>query len=190
MAQQLDLLIGADSRLLDLAGRVDADVLAAPSPCAGWSFASVLSHTLQTIEVFSAAADGGPGPSEAELFGGDDIVGSDPAGVARTIVERSHAAWNAVSDWDSPVRTALGEIPAGQAIAIVTYSTLVHSWDLARAMGETVEFNGAEAGLAEAVGGQLVPTMRPSGLFGPEQPTSPDATPTERVIAFSGRIAI
>lgn len=29
--------------------------------------------------------------------------------------------------------------------------------------------------------------MRPKGRFGPEVPAAPDATPTQRVVAFSGR---
>lgn len=177
MTDALTLLAGADDRLLDLVGRLGADTLSAASPCAGWNGASVLSHTLQTIEAFSAAADGGPGPSEQDLFGGADIVSDDPAGIAKTIVQRSHAAWGAVSDWEAPVTTVFGPIPAGQAIAIVTFSTLVHSWDLAKAMGETVEFSDAEAALAEAVGGQIVPMLRPQGHFADEVPVPADATP-------------
>jgi uncharacterized protein (TIGR03086 family) len=187
MSDALDLLIGADARLLGLVDRLDAASLTAPSPCAGWNVAAVLSHTLQSIEAFSSAVDAGPGPSEAELFGGADILGADPSAVARTIVARSQAAWAGVSDWDREVTTVLGPLPAAQAIAIITFSTLVHSWDLARALGERVEFTASEATLAEAVGAQLVPTLRPAGLFGPEAATPPQATATQRVIAFSGR---
>jgi uncharacterized protein (TIGR03086 family) len=84
----------------------------------------------------------------------------------------------------------LGPLPAGQAIAIITFSTLVHSWDLAWALGDRIEFTAAEATLAEAVGGQLVPMFRDKGLYGPACHTPPQASATQRVIAFTGRYPV
>jgi len=183
----LSLLTAADARLVSLVERLDAATLSALSPCAGWDVRALLSHTLQSIEAFASAIDGGPGPDEAELFSGRDILGSDPLGAAKPIIERSHAAWAGTTDWDAAVTTVLGQMPAGQAIGIITFSTLVHSWDLAVAMGESVEFTTSEADLVHAVGTQLVPPMRPAGLFGPEVPVPDSATPTQRVVAFTGR---
>ncbi|ETZ96334.1 hypothetical protein I545_7025 [Mycobacterium kansasii 662] len=60
-----------------------------------------------------------------------------------------------MTDWDMPVATVLGSMPAAQAIGIITYSTLIHSWDLAVAIDPPVEFDVSEAALAEAVGSQL-----------------------------------
>ena len=95
-------------------------------------------------------------------------------------------------DWLAPkngLRRTIGPIPAGEAIAIIAFSTQVHSWDLAVAMGEgaTVEFTADEAALAEAVGNRLVPMMRPKGLYGPEVPAPAEATPTQRILALTGR---
>jgi uncharacterized protein (TIGR03086 family) len=181
---------GADARLLELTRKLTPDDLSAPTPCDAWDVRSLLSHTLQSIEAFSAAVDGRGGPTEEELFGGSDILGDDPSGVASRIAERSASAWATVADWGGQVSTVLGPMPASQAVAIVTFSTLVHSWDLARAIGDCVEFTEDEALLAEAVGGQLVPAMRPGGLFGAEVEVGPDATPTQRVIAFTGRAPV
>ena len=122
-----------------------------------------------------------------DLLSGADLVGDDPAPVTRESVARSHRAWSSVTDWEAPVTTILGTMPAAQAVAIVTYSNLMHSWDLATAVGGHVEFDEPEAQLAEAVGSQHVPAMRPRDLFGPEVPVPSTATPTERIAAFSGR---
>jgi uncharacterized protein (TIGR03086 family) len=81
----------------------------------------------------------------------------------------------------------LGEMPAEQAVGILTYSTLVHSWDLAIAVNRPVEFDDDEATVAEAVGSQLVPALRPQNLFGPAIIAGATATPTQRVVAFAGR---
>ena len=183
----LDLLQSADRRLLALADGLGARELARPTPCTGWDVRALLSHTIATIDAFAAAVDGKGGPSEAELFSGADRVGTDPSETVRASTVRSQRAWSSVADWDNAVTTVLGAMPAAQAIAIVTYSTLVHSWDLATALGRGVEFDEAEATLAEAVGGQIVPAMRPGGLFGSEVAVAPSAPRTERIVAFSGR---
>lgn len=183
----LDLLRTASDRLLSLAEGLDGSDLAQPTPCPGWDVRALLSHTIATMDALSAAVDGHGGPSEEELFSGADMLGNNHAEVARQSVARSHMAWSSVADWKAPVATVLGPMPAAQAVAIVTYSNLLHSWDLATAVGRHIEFAEAEADLAEAVGGQLVPAMRPHGLFGPEVRVPSTATPTERIVAFSGR---
>jgi uncharacterized protein (TIGR03086 family) len=183
----LELLSAADSRLLSLVAKLGPDDLGRPSPCAGWNVRSMLSHAISSIDAFSAAVDGRGGPSEADLFSGADILGVAPLDVARESVERSHEAWASLTGWDASVTTVLGAMSAAQAVAIITYSTLIHSWDLAVAIGEPVEFTAAEADLAGAVGSQIVPAMRPKGLFSAEVQVPAGATPTQRLVAFAGR---
>lgn len=183
----LDLLHGADARLVGLASTLTTSALDLPSPCAGWNVRSLLSHTVASIDAFAAGVDGGSGPTESELFSGTDILGATPLAVVERSVERSQRAWATITDWRLPVTTVLGEMPAKQAIGIITYSTLVHSWDLAVAVDRQIEFAEAEAALGETVGAQLVPALRPQSLFGPAVQTEPTATPTQRVVAFAGR---
>ncbi|MCX2932424.1 TIGR03086 family metal-binding protein [Mycobacterium sp. CVI_P3] len=183
----LELLQSADRRLVDLTAGLGGNDLDLASPCSAWNVRSMLSHTVASIDAFAAAVDGGSGPTEQELFSGTDILGADPLGVVERSVQRSQRAWATITDWQLPVATVLGEMPAAQAIGIITYSTLVHSWDLAVAVGRPVEFDEAEANLAEAVGKNLVPPLRQQDLFGAEVETAIDATPTQRVVAFSGR---
>lgn len=182
-----ELLSGADGRLVSLVSTLTASDLDLSSPCVGWTVRSLLSHTISSIDAFAAAVDGGDGPTEAELFSGADILGSDPLAVVEQSIGRSQRAWATISDWQHPVTTVLGTMPAAEAISIITYSTLIHSWDVAVAVGRTVEFDDAEAALAEAVGAALVPALQPQGLFGPEVELGDDASPTQRVIAFAGR---
>ncbi|GAA2802078.1 TIGR03086 family metal-binding protein [Mycolicibacterium pallens] len=183
----LDVLRRADHRLVDLVTTLDTTDLDLPSPCSGWDVRSLLSHTVASIDAFAAAVDGGEGPTEQELFSGADILGADPLAVVRGSIERSQRAWSTITDWERPVTSVLGEMPAGQAVGIVTYSTLIHGWDLAVAINRAVEFDEAEATLAEQVGSALVPALRPQDLFGPAVPTDGGATPTQRVVAFAGR---
>lgn len=183
----LDVLRSADQRLITLTAALSGDDLNLPSPCTGWNVRSLLSHTVASIDAFAAGIDGQAGPTEEELFSGADILGATPLAVVERAVERSHRAWSSVTDWQSPVATVLGDMPGERAIGIITYSTLVHSWDLAIAVHRPVEFDDAEAAVAEAVGAHLVPALRPQNLFGPAITTGATATPTQRVVAFAGR---
>lgn len=183
----LELLQQADRRLLALVAALTPADLAAPSTCADWNVRSLVSHTVASIDAFSAAVDGADGPTEEELFSGSDILGTDPEGVAERAATRSHLAWASIVDWETPVVTVIGTMPAASAIGIITYSTLIHSWDLATAVGAEVEFTDSEATLAEAVGAQLIPALRPNGLFGAEVEVGPDASPTSRLVALAGR---
>lgn len=183
----IELLEQADRRLVTLVSGLGPADWDGPSPCADWNVRSLVSHTVASIDVFSTAVDGQGGPTEEELFSGIDILGPDPLDVVERAVERSHRAWASIVDWEQPVGTVLGSMAAEQAIGIITYSTLIHSWDLAGAVGATVEFTAPEATLAEAVGSQLVPALRPNGLFGAEVEVGASATPTERLVALAGR---
>lgn len=183
----LELLQQADHRLVTLVAALTSADLDAPSPCADWNVRSLVSHTIASIDAFSAAVDGAGGPTEQELFSGTDILGSDPLGVTERAVARSHRAWASIADWEKQVSTVIGAMPAASAVGIITYSTLIHSWDLATAVGAEVEFTDSEASLAEAVGAQLVPSLRPSGLFGAEVEVGSGASPTARLVAHAGR---
>lgn len=183
----LDLLHSADRRLVTLTAALATADLDLPSPCTGWNVRSLLSHTVASIDAFASGVDGQGGPTEEELFSGADILGATPLAVVENSVQRSHHAWATVTDWQAPISTVLGVMPAEQAVGIVTYSTLIHSWDLAVALDRPVEFDDAEAELAEAVGSALVPALRPQNLFGPAIAADTAATPTQRVVAFAGR---
>ena len=88
----LTQLVGVDNCLISLVERLNPGHLTATTPCSAWDVRGMLSHTLQSIEAFSAAVDGGPGPDEAEVFSGRDMLGTDPMEVTNRIIERSHSA--------------------------------------------------------------------------------------------------
>lgn len=182
-----ELLHSADQRLIDLVGTLSPADLQAPSPCSAWTVRSLLSHTVASIDAFAAAVDQQDGPTIEELFSGADILGTDPLAVVKQSVDRSHRAWATIADWERTVTTIIGDMTASEALGTVTYSTLIHSWDLGVAVGRRIEFDDAEAALAQAVGSRLVPPLRPQQLFAQEVEADTQASPTQRVIAFSGR---
>lgn len=122
-------LVEAEQRLVALVSSIEADSYSSPTPCDRWDVRALLSHALASIDAFAAAVDGAPGPDMAQVFSGADIVGDDPLGATQRITRRSQAAWSTVRDLNAELSTFIGVMPAGQALAIITFSTVVHGWD-------------------------------------------------------------
>jgi uncharacterized protein (TIGR03086 family) len=186
------ILVEAERRFGELVGSLDAADLVRPTPCDEWDVRALLSHTLAGIEMFAAAVDGGRCPTTEEMFGGVDLVGDDPVGATKLVLARSQEAWTSMSDSDAEVTTALGAMPAGQALAISAFATIVHGWDLAIATGQEVtELAPSLHAHAKAIAEAIVPALRGEAgshsLFQPELPAPRDATPTRRLMAFLGR---
>ena len=78
---------------------------------------------------------------------------------------------------------------AGPALGIAFADQLVHGWDLAHATGQddTMPEDLAAAAFA-ALDGRMPDDQR-GQFFKPAVPTSDDATPQERLLAYAGRSA-
>ncbi|EFD61833.1 conserved hypothetical protein [Mycobacterium tuberculosis EAS054] len=178
-------LVEAEQRLVALVSSIEADSYSSPTPCDRWDVRALLSHALASIDAFAAAVDGAPGPDMAQVFSGADIVGDDPLGATQRITRRSQAAWSTVRDLNAELSTFIGVMPAGQALAIITFSTVVHGWDLAVATGQAGEL---PEHLADRFNWLLM-TIRLSisSLAGTARTLVAVATPTQRLVALTGR---
>lgn len=145
----------------------------APTPCAEWTVRELVDHAVGV-----QASIGGVVGAGANATDGWDAVAAavgaalaDPANLEGAVPGGPFAG-----------------MPKHQLIGIAVADLLLHSWDLAKAIGADTEL---PAGAVEAVhlGLSRMPAemMRAPGRFGPELTTGPDASPTERLLAFAGR---
>ena len=163
-----------------------------PTPCTGLTVAGLRRHLLGGVQYFTVAlADptGGRRPDPRAYTGSDApaVVSSrirTLVGTVRfTLAERGE---------DAPVHVPelVGTVPAGRAIGLLLAETLVHGWDLSRALDrpwspEPEASEQAHAALADTIqpefrGGEGMP-------FAPELPVPADASALERLLAFAGR---
>ena len=159
--------------LTKVAGAV-AD-LDADTPCTEWDVRTLMNHMLQTQQYFTGAARGEeatpPGQEPPELLGE-----------------------NPVSDFEQARAEALAAFGAdgvlertGPMLGIAFSDTLLHGWDLARATGQEAAMPEDLAAAAyEAVHGAFTDDQR-EGVFGPEIPVAPTASPQDRLLAYTGR---
>ena len=155
------------------------------TPCAEWDVRALAAHTTGVVENMGRAARGAsllPSVNDVDL-------GPDPAAHFRTVAAASIAAWRTV-DPDGTIDFGNGPRPAEVGAMINLLDTATHTWDLARATGqsEALPAGVAEAAL-EAARAIVVDEIRGPRGFDPAITPAPDATATEQLVAFLGRKA-
>ena len=173
-----------DTDVLDLyrrASRWTADKVAgandldATTPCPEWRVRDLLNHMLDTQRYFARSARG----EKASL----------PASPPPSLLTDEPTA-----DFDratAEVLDAYGQEGVvekmGPALGIAFSDQLLHGWDLARATDQdaTMPDDLAQAAY-DSIHGRFTDEQR-KGVFEPEIPVGEDATPQQRLLAYTGR---
>jgi uncharacterized protein (TIGR03086 family) len=155
------------------------DSWAKPAPCEGWTARDVVVHVANNIQRLGAGLQG-QAPSEVDPD--DDIVAAWDA--AKATFEQGIAT----GDLSTPLPGPFGPMPAEQMIGrLVATDVLVHTWDLARAVGgdETLPVDaveGAYSGLKP-----MDAMIRQPGVFGPKVEPPAGADLQTEFLCFLGR---
>jgi uncharacterized protein (TIGR03086 family) len=151
-----------------------------PSPCAGWSARDVVVHVVDASGRFL-------GRAEVELPPGPSAV-DDPAGAweaARDGVQRAlDDPEMSRRQYESPMGTTTLEQTIGM---FGIGDVLVHTWDLARAVGLDERLDADEVRRLLAVMEPNDAMMRQGTAFGPKVDVPEDADEQTKLLAFSGR---
>jgi uncharacterized protein (TIGR03086 family) len=163
------------SRALDQAGDVlagvHADQLSNPTPCENWTVEQLIAHLLASPRNFIEMTTGGdPDWSAAPP------VPEDWAGEFRSSADDLIHLWH---EKEADTDTSQADWQ--------TAEFAVHTWDLARATGQSTDLDPqvAERGLA-FMSATMKPEMR-GDAFGAEVSVPDDAPVYERLAAFAGR---
>lgn len=152
------------------------------TPCAGWSVADLLAHMTVQHRGFAAAARG----EEADWT---PVVAADPAADYLSASGEVLQAFAAARDPFRLPQIGPAPFPVEQAIGFHFIDYVVHSWDLARAVGVPVSFEEVVLKSALEVA-RRVPDgearTRPGAAFAPAIPEG-DGPLLDRVLALLGR---
>ena len=154
-----------------------ADSWTNPAPCADWTARDVVAHVLGAMNRMLAQ-----GGEPKEIAPDADIV----------------AEWNATkpqfltmlgaADMTMNVQGPFGPMPLEQALGrLMATDVLVHTWDLARAVGGDEQLG--EDDVAHAYEGlkPMDALIRMPGVFGPKVESAPDADQQTQFLNFLGR---
>ena len=174
----------AARRLSELVAAVPDDALARPTPCEHYRVGDLLDHIGGLAVAFAAAArktplDGAPSVDAANL--GDDWRPR----ISRDLVTMAEA-WQDPEAWEGMTAAGGVDLPGDVAGVVALDELVLHGWDLAKATGQPVGYDGPEL---EAVYG-MVQHFRAEdveGLFGPLVVVADDAPLLDRILGVAGR---
>lgn len=115
-------------------------------------------------------------------------VGGSAEHRVSTAADQAITAWRR-ADLDGTVPGPAGEMPASVAAALVSAEILLHGWDLAQALGRTVEVSDEVVAYVSGLSEPILPMAR-GRFFADEVPAPADASPLDRFAAFAGRTAL
>jgi uncharacterized protein (TIGR03086 family) len=176
-------------RCVDQTGRIVAgvkpDQLETATPCTDWNVRTLLSHTIAAAEMFSVGARGQE--LDFSIFG-QDLCGEDPAGAYDQRAKKLRDALSAPDVLDHNWNMPFGSVPSDQGVAFATLELAQHSWDIARATGQDVDFDAEVTAVAFGAARAAPPeVVRQKGVFGPERDAPATVPEHDQLAAFLGR---
>lgn len=167
-----------------LVARIETHQWDAPTPCSAWTVRDLVNHLTSEARWTPPLLAGRTIEEVGEVFDGD-VLGDDPQ---RAHEEAVAAAIDAVArvDLERTVHLSFGEVPARVYIEQLFTDHLVHTWDLARAIGHDERLPEDLVTACLAVVAPQEDAYRAAGVIGPRVPTDrPD--PQSRLLATLGR---
>lgn len=158
-----------------------ADKWTSSSPCEGWTARDIVVHVADNYLNLSAGVLGG---EATKIASDEDIV----AGWARAKSAMEDVLTK--GDLSKSIAGPMGPMPAEQLLGrLVTTDTLVHTWDLARAVGGDERLNAEFVAAAYSGMKPMDAMIRRPGVFGPKIDAPASADLQTEFLNFLGRKA-
>jgi uncharacterized protein (TIGR03086 family) len=179
---------------LDDAGRLVAAVTEEqwelPTPCSDWTVRQLVNHVVGGNRLFTRVLSGEPLPPRDQLGrrAGEDQLGADPAAAWATSAADLLAALRVPGVLEGTYTVPAATLPGPAIVHLRTVETLVHGWDLARAIDRPSPFPEELAEGELAFSRELLGRI-PEGRhpFGAARPVDDDAPAIDRLAALLGR---
>lgn len=159
-----------------------------PTPCAEWTVRDLVNHlAVEQLWVPPLVEQGRTIAEVGDAFDGD-VLGEDPADVWETVRAAAEAAFAAPGALEGTVDLSYGRTPAAAYCSQLTADAVVHSWDLARAIGAAERLPDALVDAASREFGGYADQLPPS-LFAAPVAVPEGADAQTRLLAMLGRTA-
>jgi uncharacterized protein (TIGR03086 family) len=179
----VDRLDGAFTSTGRFIALVTPEQLSLPTVCSEWDVRALLNHTTGVVARLGAAAARTP-------LAGDrtDWVGTDAGAEFEQVAKVTLSAWSQPGALEGTCGLSFGEMPAEVVAGINFLDTLVHGWDVAKAVGVDPTLDPTLASAALEVAKMVVTDERRGGKgFGNAIAIAAGSAPTDELVAFVGR---
>ncbi|MCW2526617.1 MAG: hypothetical protein JWM76_1477 [Pseudonocardiales bacterium] len=153
----------------------------APSPCDGWTARDVVAHVVTNLRALTTALRG------EDFF---SSFGQPVQGDIRAAWDEQCAAVSGLLrrlDDVEFVPVGGDSIPTHMVVDGLARDLVIHTWDLARAVGGDEDLPTEQVLTATASMDAVGPEQRRPGLYGQALPPPAAASPLVRLLALSGR---
>ncbi|GAA1384716.1 TIGR03086 family metal-binding protein [Kitasatospora putterlickiae] len=174
-------------QLEKLIAEAGPETLDRPTPCAEYDLRALLDHVVGGVHRFAYTGEGGLSLDVAAATGGVPDDGW-PAALGRARA-RVTAAWAQDAKLDRPTSVPWGEVSGRDAVGGYVLETVVHAWDIARALDATDRLDERLGEAALAIALAVMPAEPRGGRvpFAPVQPAPAGADAYTRLAAHTGR---
>lgn len=157
-----------------------------PTPCGDWDVRALLNHVVGELLWMPPLLAGQTIADVGDRFDGD-VLGERPAEAASVAAAEAGRAAGEPGALERTVHLSFGDVPGGEYLGQVTSDVVIHTWDLARALGGDEHLD--EELVAEVAAFVLpqVDGWRAAGLFGPAIEAGDGADAQTRLLAATGR---
>jgi uncharacterized protein (TIGR03086 family) len=158
----------------------------AHTPCSEWNVRTLVNHLVYENRWAPPRFEGMTIEEVGDQFEGD-LLGDDPGAAWDDSAEEAVAAVTDDGALERTVHLSFGDVPGREYALQLFADTLVHGWDLARAIGadERMEPELIDACAAWFAG--VEDAYRGAGAVGPRPAIPEDADPQTRLLAMFGR---
>jgi uncharacterized protein (TIGR03086 family) len=179
--EQLSYILPTLSAMVD---RIQVMQMDDPTPCTEFTVHDVIDHMIVLGGSFAYWFRGEQAP-ELKAPG---VYGWVPASEFRAVMDDLLDAVRSPGAMERTISAPVGEMPGSTYAQFVAFDGLIHGWDLASATRLAYELPAAViASVDEFARSALTADMRDGATF-KEATTAPtNASPMERLVAFSGR---
>lgn len=157
-----------------------------PTPLPGWDVRRLVHHLVEE-EVWAPPLFAGAAIAQVGGRFDGDLLGADPVAALDAAAAAAAAAVCAEGALDRTVHLSFGDHPGHEFAMQLAADHLVHSWDLARAVGAD---EALDAEVVDAIAGwfrEREQVYRELGVIGARAEAGADADPQTRLLAAFGR---
>jgi uncharacterized protein (TIGR03086 family) len=167
------------------AREVTADQWSAATPCSEWDVRTLVNHVAGEY-LWVPELMAGKTVSEVGTRLDGDLLGDDPLAVLASAARSAQAAADNPDSLTRTVHLSFGDVPGAEYLKQMAIDSVIHAWDLARAIGADEQLDPELVDFAFDELRKVAENWRAGGAFGPAKDPA-DESNQARLLALTGR---
>ena len=161
--------------------------LGAPTPCSGFDLRGLVEHFVGTSGAMARLGLGLPLDPDDPWGGGTGAADGDWSVLLRENLADVGRGWGRATAWSGEAEVGGSAMPRPMLGQMALIEVVAHGWDVARALGRTLELPAPVAEAVEEAVRSTAALGRQMGAYGPEVPVPDGAPALDRALAQAGR---